>query len=92
MACAAPFSTEADAGSTDGGPPGPAPSAEAQAWLDLHNAVRRNAQPPPSPPLPALTWSSGAVVAVTLLVQSRPVKGVPLWVRLTALTPAIERT
>src|ERR1700682_3842693 len=71
MACAAP-STEADAGSTDGGQPGPAPgrpargppapppSAEAQAWLDLHNAVRRNAQPPPSPPLPALTWSSGA--------------------------------
>jgi pathogenesis-related protein 1 len=37
-----------------------APSADAQAWLDRHNEVRRGAQPPPSPPLPELTWSSGA--------------------------------
>jgi pathogenesis-related protein 1 len=36
------------------------PSADAQAWLDAHNAVRQNAQPAPPSPLPALTWSTAA--------------------------------
>jgi pathogenesis-related protein 1 len=36
------------------------PSADAKTWLDLHNSVRRSAQPPPSPPLPELTWSADA--------------------------------
>ena len=49
-----------DADSSDGGAQQPAPSADAQAWVDLQNAVRRNPQPPPSSPLPPLTWSSGA--------------------------------
>src|SRR5437868_14948244 len=39
---------------------GPAPSADAQTWLDAQNAVRRTAQPAPSPPLPAFGWSPGA--------------------------------
>jgi len=38
----------------------PPPTQEAQAWLDAHNAVRRAPQPPPSSPLPPLTWSTGA--------------------------------
>lgn len=37
-----------------------APTAEAQAWLDGQNLIRRNAQPPPPTPLPALTWSDDA--------------------------------
>ena len=44
----------------DQAPPQPPPTAEAQAWLDAHNAVRRNAQPAPSPALPALSWSADA--------------------------------
>src|SRR5436309_1082823 len=44
----------------DPAPPETTPSSEAQAWLDAHNTVRRNAQPPPPSPLPALTWSSEA--------------------------------
>jgi pathogenesis-related protein 1 len=40
--------------------PQPAPDADAQTWLDLHNAVRRTPQPPPPAPLPSLTWSAGA--------------------------------
>jgi pathogenesis-related protein 1 len=55
-ACMTGSETDADAGAGSGA----APAADAQAWLDLHNAVRRDAQPPPSPPLPALTWSAGA--------------------------------
>ena len=38
----------------------PPPSADAQTWLDAHNTVRQDAQPPPPAPLPALTWSSAA--------------------------------
>jgi pathogenesis-related protein 1 len=38
----------------------PAPSAEAQSWLDLQNAVRANPQPLPGSPLPKLSWSSPA--------------------------------
>lgn len=56
-ACMPGAETDPDAGA---GTSGPAPTADAQAWVDLHNAVRRDAQPPPSPPLPALTWSAGA--------------------------------
>jgi uncharacterized protein YkwD len=41
-------------------PAEPTPSGDPQTWLDAHNAVRANAQPPPPSPLPALTWSSGA--------------------------------
>src|SRR3954470_13203056 len=40
----------------DAGPP----TASESAWLDPHNAVRAQAQPAPSPALPALTWSDGA--------------------------------
>lgn len=40
--------------------PQPAPDADAQTWLDLHNAVRRAPQPPPPSSLPALTWSADA--------------------------------
>ena len=58
-ACMTGSETDADAGAGSG-TPGPVPTADAQAWLDLHNAVRRDAQPPPSPPLPALTWSANA--------------------------------
>ncbi len=38
-------------GDPDGGnaAPQPGPTAEAQAWVDAHNAVRRDARPPPSP-------------------------------------------
>jgi pathogenesis-related protein 1 len=46
-----------------GGAPGPdagPPPAEAQAWLDAHNAIRRNVSPQPATPLPPLTWSSSA--------------------------------
>ncbi len=39
---------------------GAAPTPEAQAWLDAQNAVRRNVQPAPTAPLPALTWSGDA--------------------------------
>ena len=46
-----------DAGSTA---PEVAPDTDAQDWLDQQNAVRRGAQPAPSTPLPALTWSSDA--------------------------------
>ena len=46
---------------SSGGTPAQAPpAADAQIWLDAHNAVRRNAQPPPPSPLPPLTWSSDA--------------------------------
>src|SRR5438477_12262514 len=38
----------------------PPPTQEAQAWLDAHNAVRRNPQPSPPSPLPELTWSADA--------------------------------
>jgi len=41
-------------------PPEPVPTAEAQAWLDAHNGVRRSPQPPPPAPLPMLTWSAAA--------------------------------
>jgi hypothetical protein len=58
-ACMTGSETDADAGAGSG-TPAPVPTADAQAWLDLHNAVRRDAQPPPSPPLPALTWSANA--------------------------------
>lgn len=51
----------------DGSPqPGPAPTPDAQAWLDLHNAVRSGTfpgvtvSPVPSPPLPAMGWSAAA--------------------------------
>jgi len=57
-ACGFGFDTDPDAGSS--GTPQPVPTAEAQAWLDAHNAVRRAAQPAPVPPLPALTWSAEA--------------------------------
>ena len=40
--------------------PQPAPDADAQTWLDLHNAVRGAPQPPPPSPLPPLTWSADA--------------------------------
>ena len=53
-ACMPGLETNADASAQ------PAPSAEAQSWLDLQNAVRRNPQPPPASALPALTWSSTA--------------------------------
>lgn len=43
----------------DAGAP-PPPTAEAQAWLDAQNLVRKNAQPPPPAPLPELTWSDDA--------------------------------
>lgn len=36
------------------------PGGTPQVWLDAQNAVRRNASPTPSPPLPALTWSTSA--------------------------------
>src|SRR5690349_23502691 len=49
---------ESDSGSADSGQP--APSGDAQSWLDLQNAVRAKPSPAPSSPLPALTWSSGA--------------------------------
>ena len=48
-----------DAEGPDAGP-SPPPSADAQAWLDAQNAVRRNAQPAPPSPLPPLTWSTSA--------------------------------
>ena len=38
----------------------PPPTAEAQAWLDAQNVIRRDAQPVPSPALPPLTWSADA--------------------------------
>lgn len=46
--------------------PGPAPTPDAQAWLDAHNAARAGTlagvtvTPVPSPPLPALGWSTSA--------------------------------
>jgi len=39
----------------------PPPTAEAQGWLDAQNAIRRDAQPVPSPALPPLTWSNDAM-------------------------------
>lgn len=48
-----------DASGPDGGPIAP-PSADAQAWLDAQNTVRRNAQPAPGSPLPAFTWGTDA--------------------------------
>jgi pathogenesis-related protein 1 len=48
---------DADAGTSA---PEPAPDADAQTWVDQHNAVRRSPQPAPSPALPALGWSSEA--------------------------------
>jgi hypothetical protein len=53
-ACDPGASGGADAGVT------PPPTEEAQAWLDQHNAVRSNPQPPPRSPLPPLTWSNDA--------------------------------
>jgi pathogenesis-related protein 1 len=47
-------------GPGDGGSSGAAPSVDAQTWLDRHNDVRRNPQPPPPSPLPPLTWSPDA--------------------------------
>jgi uncharacterized protein YkwD len=49
-----------EGGSDAGAAPQTPPDAEAQAWLDAQNAVRRSARPVPSPPLPDLTWSSDA--------------------------------
>ena len=46
-----------DSGPTTTQPP---PSSGDQTWLDAHNAVRRDAQPPPPSQLPPLTWSSDA--------------------------------
>lgn len=46
--------------------PGPAPTPDAQAWLDAHNAVRAGTfpgvtvSPAPAPPLAALGWSMSA--------------------------------
>lgn len=48
-----------DAGTPDAGTVAP-PTADAQAWLDAQNAVRRNAQPAPASPLLQLTWSTDA--------------------------------
>ena len=53
-ACEPGLSDDSDAGVT------PPPTAEAQAWIDTQNAVRRAPQPPPPSPLPALTWSTAA--------------------------------
>ena len=47
----------------------PPPTVEAQAWLDAQNAVRQNAKPVPSPPLPALTWSADAAAVATAWAQ-----------------------
>jgi len=52
--CLPGMDSEPDAGTQ------PAPDADAQAWLDAQNAVRRNPQPPPPSPLPPLTWSTDA--------------------------------
>src|SRR5436305_2994717 len=57
-ACVPGLDTDPDAGGPDSGQQ--APSADAQSWVDLQNAVRRNAQPAPSSPLPPLSWSVGA--------------------------------
>lgn len=48
-----------DSGGPDAGPV-PAPTADAQTWLDTQNAVRAKASPAPSSPLPPFTWSSDA--------------------------------
>jgi hypothetical protein len=49
------------AGSDAGPDAGPVPpSAEAQAWLDAQNLIRRNVSPQPATPLPPLSWSSAA--------------------------------
>jgi pathogenesis-related protein 1 len=59
-ACEPGLSDSPDAGAA------PPPTAEAQAWLDAHNAVRKAPQPPPPSPLPPLTWSDAAAgVAVS---------------------------
>ncbi len=59
FACGCGLGLERD---PDGGHAAPqaAPTAEAQAWVDAHNAVRRDARPPPSPPLPPFGWSTAA--------------------------------
>jgi pathogenesis-related protein 1 len=49
-----------ETGPASAAPPEPAPSTEAQAWLDTQNAVRHAAKPTPAPPLSDLTWSSAA--------------------------------
>jgi hypothetical protein len=36
------------------------PPAEAQAWLDAHNSIRRNVSPQPTTPLSPLSWSAAA--------------------------------
>jgi pathogenesis-related protein 1 len=54
-ACGAGFDEGGDAGS-----PSAAPSADAQTWLDAHNRVRANPQPPPPAPLSPLGWSGDA--------------------------------
>jgi pathogenesis-related protein 1 len=56
-ACEPGLSDNGGAGDT---PPAPAPTAEAQSWLDTQNAVRRAPQPPPPSPLSQLTWSPAA--------------------------------
>jgi pathogenesis-related protein 1 len=59
-ACGIGLDGDPDGGTAGGGGPDAALPAEAQTWLDAHNAVRRDAQPPPTPPLPPLTWSPDA--------------------------------
>ena len=60
LSCAAGCGLGLEGDSGDSRPPEPVPSAEAQAWLDGHNAVRRSPQPAPATPLPMLTWSAAA--------------------------------
>src|SRR3954464_5674017 len=53
-ACEPGMLDNSDAGVT------PPPTAEAQAWLDSQNAVRRAPKPPPPSPLAQLAWSDAA--------------------------------
>ena len=57
-ACGPGLAGDPDAGAS--ATPEAPPTAEAQGWLDAHNAVRSAARPAPNPPLSPLTWSSEA--------------------------------
>lgn len=65
-----------DAGQAPGVDAGTGPSQDAgvdpstSAWLQEHNAVRAAAQPPPSPALSDLTWSSSAASVAAAWAQN----------------------